>query len=118
MNLQEAVERVLQGEPMHMLAAAYRDEMIADMGLEEDDVSETTFRPETGKFMNQLCRHLGERYEGDHRVCSSLEDWVHKVDDYEAYDALLSAFSFEGKATVLRKGRILFPGPLTAHWES
>ena len=118
MNLDQATERVLHGESLQSLATAYREQLIADTGLEEEDVSETTFRPETRRFMKQLCRHLGERCEGDHRVCRALEDWVHRVEDYEAYDALLTSFTFEGRAAVLRKGRILFPGPLTAHWQT
>ena len=116
MDLQEAVERVLQGEAMRSLARDYRESLISAMGLDEDDVTESTFRVETGRFMNQLCRHLGDRHEGDHRVCVALREWVHRVSDYEAYDALLTSFSFEGREVVLRKARVLFPGPLTAHW--
>ncbi len=116
MDFQEAAERVLQGETMHSLASDYREGLISTMGHGEDDVAQSTFRAETTRFMNQLCRHLGDRHEGDHRVCVALRDWVHRVSDYEAYDALLTSFSFEGREAVLRKARVLFPGPLTAHW--
>lgn len=118
MDLAEAVERVMQGEALRSIAADYREDLITAMGLEDEDITDTTFSGETSRFMKQLCRHLGERHEGDQRVGVALLDWVHQVDDYEAYDALLTSFQFEGRSSVLRKGRVLFPGPLTAHWES
>ncbi len=118
MDLQKAVGRLFEGEPMYMLARAYREGLIDAMELGEDDVTQSTFRAETKVFMNQLCRHLGDRHADDHRVCIALREWVHRVDDYEAYDALLTSFRFDDRTAVLRKGRILFPGPLTAHWQT
>ena len=118
MDHSEAVARVLQGEALRSIAGAYRDDLITAMGLQDDDITDNTFKGETSRFMKQLCRHLGDRYEGDQRVGVALLDWVHQVDDYEAYDALLTSFQFETRPSVVRKGRILFPGPLTAHWES
>ena len=76
-----------------------------------------TFRNETRAFMNKLCRALGDRHPGNPHVCAALHDWVRGVSDYEAFDALLSGFRFEGRHAVLERGRVLFPGPLTAHWE-
>lgn len=38
------------------------------------------------------------------------------VDHYEAWDALLAGFDFPGKAALVRRGKMRFPGPLTAHW--
>jgi hypothetical protein len=48
----------------------------------------------------------------------ALREWVVRVEHYEAWDALLAGFDFHGKAALVRRGRMLFPGPLTAHWEA
>jgi len=39
-----------------------------------------------------------------------------ECDHYEAWDALLAGFDFPGKSALVRRGRMRFPGPLTAHW--
>ena len=40
----------------------------------------------------------------------------HTAQPNEAWDALLSSFDFDGKAAVIEQGRVLFAGPMTAHW--
>jgi hypothetical protein len=67
--------------------------------------------------MRKFARHLGDRHAGDPRVGQALRDWVELSDHYEAWDALLSGFRCEGRETLLRRGRMMFPRPLTAHWE-
>ena len=116
MDLHEAEERVLLGEPLESIAAAYREELLQAVGLRADEASSTTFRDETRRFMGRLSRQLAERHAGDHRARLALEEWVQRVTDYDAWDALLSTYEFDGKPQLIRRGRLLFPGPLTAHW--
>ena len=116
MDIEAAVREVLLGASLRSVAAAYRRGLIEHFGLLPEDVTDATFARETEIFMRKLCRHLGERHPGDHRVEVSLREWVLRVEHYEAWDALLSSFDFEGKDALVRRGRILFPGPLTAHW--
>ena len=52
------------------------------------------------------------------KVPAALQDWVRLVEDYDAFDALLSNYKFAGREMVIRRGKQLFPGPLTAHWET
>ena len=117
MDVREAIERVLQGESLAMLAAAYRTELLRSVGLEPKEAQRSTFQNETRRFINKLCRELGDRHAGDPRVLVALRDWVVRVNDYEAWDALLASFQFEGKETFVERGRTMFPGPLTAHWD-
>ena len=105
------------GESLRDIAVNYRDELIEQMGLEEDDVVTSTFMKETMNFMNKLCRHLGERHSNEGRACAALEVWVMRADDYDAWDSLLSCFDPDNREVLLRRGRMLFPGPLTAHWD-
>ena len=42
---------------------------------------------------------------------------MRRVEDYDAFDALLSNYKFAGREIIIRRGKQLFPGPLTAHWE-
>ncbi len=115
-NLFEIADRVLLGESLRDIAIDYRSQMLTDMGFDPDDAPEELFAKETTQFMNEVCRHLGERHAGDLAVAAGLEAWVCQVDDYDAFDALLGYFEFPGRPAVLKRGRILFPGPLTAHW--
>ncbi len=118
MQLAEAVDRVLLGESLRGIAAAYRAELLEDLGLDPEQARPETFRRETHQFMGKLCRELADRHPGDTRAGAALREWVRRVDDYDAFDALLTAFgSFDGRETVVRRGRRLFAGPLTAHWE-
>lgn len=117
MDLDQAEERVLLGEPLDAIAAAYREELLQSVDLRADEADPATFAKETRQFMGRLCRRLSDRHSADHRVRLALQEWVQRVDDYEAWDALLSTWDFDGKALLIRRGRMLFPGPLTAHWQ-
>jgi hypothetical protein len=118
MKLEDAAERILLGEPIAMLAETYREALLADFGM-DPETEPDAFRSETRRFVNTLCRHLGERHAGDARVSMTLQEWVRGgATDYEAYDALLSGFWFECKERMIARGRQLFPGPLTAHWRA
>ena len=116
MNLQAAVKDVLYGASLSQVAAGLREQLIKDFGFRPDEVTAATFQTEVAAFMRKLARHLGDRHAGDVRVGSALKDWVMRCDHYEAWDALLSGFSVEGRPALLRRGRMLFPGPLAAHW--
>ena len=116
MELAEAVERVLLGEALPAIAAAYREETLVSVGLDPREALPATFQKETGAFMKKLCRLLGERYEGDPRAMAALLEYVRDTEHYEAWDALLTHFDFDGKDALIRRGRVLFAGPMTAHW--
>lgn len=116
MNVDRAVQDVLLGASLGSVAAAYRQDLIEAFGFRPEEVRPDTFAAETEKFMRRLCRQLGDRHGGDPRVEWALREWVLLVDHYEAWDALLSGFEFDGKEALVRRGRVLFPGPLTAHW--
>ncbi len=117
MKVEEAVDRVLLGESMGDLAESYRGELLVGLGLDPEECDDTLFLKETHRFMSRVCVHLGERHAGDPRASEALQAWVRLVDDYDAYDALLSNYRFDGRDVVIRRARMLFPGPLTAHWE-
>ncbi len=95
MKVEAAVDRVLLGESMQCLAESYREQLLVGLGLNPEECEDALFLKETHK----------------------LRTWVRVVEDYDAYDALLSNYRFEGRDVVIRRGRMLFPGPLTAHWE-
>lgn len=116
MDQPQAVKDILLGASLRDVAAAYRQSLIDAFQFRPDEVTKETLLPETMQFMKKLCRHLGDRHAGEPRVGQALREWVMLVDHYEAYDALLSGFEFEGKDVVVRRGRMLFPRPLTAHW--
>jgi hypothetical protein len=116
MQLAAAVADVLLGASLQQIAAGCRDQLIRDFHFRPDEVKPDTFRTEVAAFMRRLARHLGDRHAGDARVGQALREWVSSCDDYEAWDALLSGFEVEGREALVRRGRMLFPGPLTAHW--
>lgn len=118
MEIEHAVDRVLLGEPLESIAAAHREELLRDSGLDPRQAGPGVLQAETRGFMKKLCRQLGERHAGDRRALVGLRDWLRGAEDYEAYDALLTHFDFEGKETLIRRGRILFAGPMTAHWKA
>ncbi|MDA0372598.1 MAG: hypothetical protein O2865_02315 [Planctomycetota bacterium] len=119
MELREAIDRVLLGEPLRSIAVAHREAVLRSLGMQSDEVSPRELWDDTGRFMNRLCRELGERHGGDRRAGVALADWAQRVEEYDVYDALLANFdSFEGREHFVQRGRQLFPGPLTAHWES
>ena len=109
---------MLLGASLQQVAAAYRQSLIDAFDFRPEETTVETFADETAVFMRRVARQLGDRHAGDARVLRALHDWVLRVDHYEAWDALLSAFEFQGKATLIRRGRMLFPGPLTAHWSA
>ena len=118
MDLPTAADRVLLGESLEQIAQAYRADILESFGMDPDQTSSETFRKESRAFVSKLCRELGDRRRGDARVSTALVRWIRRFEDYDAYDALLSNFTtFEGREHVLARGRKLFAGPLTAHWE-
>ena len=118
MQVQEAVERILLGESLQQFARSYRDKLIVDLGMDPKKCAETLLLGETHEFMNMLCLHLGEKHGEDARASAALQAWGRLVEDYDAFDALLSNYKFAGREMVVRRGKQLFPGPLTAHWEA
>jgi len=116
MELRSAVEDILLGASLGQIAAEYRQELIESFSFRDDEVTSETFSEETAAFMRKVARRLGDRHAGDARVLRPLHDWVLQVDHYEAWDALMSGFEFPGKQAVMRRGKVLFPGTLTAHW--
>jgi hypothetical protein len=117
MDVSQATRDVLLGASLRQIAAEYREDRIEALSCNRDEVTNDTCRDETVVFMRELTRHLGERHAGDVRIGHALREWVRFSDDYEAWDALLSGFVFEGRAGLLRRGKVLFPRTLTAHWE-
>jgi len=116
MEIHRAVADVLLGASLRQVAADCRHELVVAAGLRPEQLTPQTFRDEVAAFMRVLARHLGERHGGDRRIGQALREWVAETDHYEAWDALLSGFLFEGREGLLRRGRLLFPGSLTAHW--
>ena len=117
MDIATATNDVLYGASMRQLAGEYRAELIETFGFRPDELTPDTFREEVAAFMRKLARHLGERHAGDPRVGQALQEWVMFCDHYEAWDALLSGFDVDGREMLIRRGRVLFPGSLTAHWD-
>ncbi len=118
MDLGRAVEDVMLGASLRQVAITFRQDLIEAFHFRPEEVTNETFAGETAAFMKKLARHLGDRHRGDPRVLQALREWVMRVEHYEAWDALLAGFEFHGKAALVRRGRVLFPGPLTAHWQS
>jgi hypothetical protein len=118
MQLDEAMERVLLGESIRSIAVDHRANLLASVHLDPREALPETFAAETSSFTKALCRALGERHAGDPRALAALREWVRVVDDYEAWDALLTHFDFAGKEQLVRRGRTMFAGPLTAHWRT
>ena len=117
MDISAAVREVLLGASITQIAAAYREQLIAEFGFRPDEITVDTFRGEVTAFLRKLARQLGDRHIGDRRVGHALRDWVQHCDHYEAWDALLSGFAIEGREALVQRGRVMFPGPLTAHWD-
>ena len=118
MNVKEAVEDVLLGASIPQIKQAYRDDLLASFGLDSKSARPDTFVNETRAFVNKVCRELGDRFRGDSRVVQTLSAWAAQVEDYDVFDSLLSNFTrFENRERLVQRGRKLFAGPLTAHWE-
>ncbi len=117
-DIRRAADDVLLGASMRQVAHEFRERLIEDFGFRPEEVTQETFKDEVAAFMRALARHLGDRHPGDTRVGEALETWVRFTDHYEAWDALLAgSFDVEGKEALIRRGRMLFPGPLTRHWD-
>lgn len=116
-ELQAGVQRVLEGESLRQLFAAYREELLVDMDFDPKQAPPHLFQKETRRFIHEVVRALGDRHAGDRRAAAALEDFVHFSEDYEVFDTLLSHFEFQSRAQVLSRGRVLFPRTLTGHWE-
>ena len=53
-----------------------------------------------------------------HAIASiSALHWWPAIARFEADALLAGAFEIEGKEALIRRGRMLFPGPLTRHWD-
>jgi hypothetical protein len=116
MDLDAATRRLDLGESMSSIAAAVREAMLASVGMTLDEASPQTFAEESRRFMSKLCRHVERVRAGNPRIGAALRDWVQRVDDFDAFDVLLTSFPCEQREAVLRRGRVLFPRTLTAHW--
>lgn len=116
MDIETAVTEVQHGASLLQVASDFRAALIADFGFRPEEVTPETFRTEVAAFMRRLARHLGDRHAGEPRIGQALRDWLRHSDHYEAWDALLSGFAVEEREALVRRGRVMFPGPLTAHW--
>jgi hypothetical protein len=116
MDMPEAVAAVLEGASMAQVAEEYGQHLIEASGSRPDEAMANAFRDRVAAFMRTLARHLGDRHAGDPRIGQTLRDWVLRCDHYEAWDALMSGFDVQGREALVRRGRMMFPGPLTAHW--
>jgi len=117
-DIRRAADDVLLGATMRQVAHDFRERLIEDFGFRPEEVTQETFKEEVAAFMRALARHLGDRHQGDARVGEALETWVRFTDHYEAWDALLAGgFDVEARDALIRRGRMLFPGPLTRHWD-
>jgi hypothetical protein len=118
MDIPAAGRRVLLGESIAQLAALHRQQLLDAVGLDADDAAPSTFRKEAVRFAGKVCRYLAERHAHDSHAQNALAEWAQQVEDYDAFDALLGTFKdFDGRPALVRRGKALFPGPLTAHWE-
>lgn len=116
MDVQQAVREVREGASLQQIAADFRADLIAHFGFRPEEVTAATFANEVDAFLRKLARHLGDRHAGEPRIGEALREWVRHCDHYEAWDALLSAFDVDDREMLVRRGRVMFPGPLTAHW--
>ena len=118
MDLDRAVERALQRQPLQQIAGEYRQDLLDGLGIRSEDAGRDTLQKETQEFVGRLCRALGDLHAGDTRIGSAMAEWARRVDDYDVYDSLLSNFDgFPGRESLMRRGRILFPRAMTDHWE-
>ena len=60
------------GATMRQIAAEYREELIVAFEFRSDEVTDGTFRDETGSFMRKLARHLGDRPLNSRQLMRSL----------------------------------------------
>lgn len=103
---------------MRGISGAYRGELLVGLGMDPDECSDDLMRKETLGFMSKVSRRLGEKHSGDPRAAAALQDWVMYVEDYDAFDALLTNFDFDNRERVVERGRMLFSSALTGHWDA
>jgi len=116
MDIPSAVREVQMGASLREIAADFRRELLKTFGFGPEETTPDTFRDEVQMFMRKLARHLGDRHSGEPRIGQALRDWCRHSDHYEAWDALLTSFQIEERESLVRRGKQMFPGPLTAHW--
>lgn len=116
MDIKSAVREVQMGASLREIAADFRQDLLKTFGFGPEETTADTFRDEVHAFMRNLARHLGDRHAGEPRIGQALRDWVRHTEHYEAWDALLTGFQVEERESLVRRGKQLFPGPLTAHW--
>lgn len=116
MQANDATDRIQLGESLRSISNSCYVACCEREGLDPEDEEFGQFAGEVGGFMRDLCRFLGDRHAGDPRIGAALLEWVEHTRDYEAWDALLTGFKFEGRKRYLARAKSMFPGPLTAHW--
>jgi len=116
MRIQDALKHVLDGASLQQIAADVRAEHLAQLGIDLTDADPRLGGDQVASFMRSFARHLGDRHAGNPRIGQALRDWVRHCDHYEAWDALLSGFTVENREALVRRGQMMFPRPLTAHW--
>ena len=117
MRIQDALQQVLDGSSLQQIAAEVRAEHLEKLGIDLAGADPRVGGDEVAAFMRTFARHLGDRHAGNPRIGQALRDWVRHSDHYEAWDALLSGFDVDGRDVLIRRGRVMFPGPMTAHWD-
>ncbi|MAE76685.1 MAG: hypothetical protein CMJ85_07455 [Planctomycetes bacterium] len=123
MDIAKAVEEIRLGASIHDL---FRDFLASQLSVSTGELRRTLsdltverqrqLNDEALGFTGSLCRQLGERFDGDPRMCHVLLEWLRTHKDYEAFDVLLTSFDFPARLQVLAEGRRLFPATLTSHW--
>jgi hypothetical protein len=108
---------VLLGASLAQVAAEYcRPSCIRDFGFRPEEVTVDTFRSEVARSCAswRAISAIGIAGDAARRPRAAAVD--HAVDHYEAWDALLSGFRRRPRSAGAAR-RVLFPGPLTAHWD-
>ena len=116
MDFRRALAFVLDGASMEQIAADRRALHLAELGIPPGGAAPSIGREEVASFMRAFARYLGDRHAGNPRIGHALREWIRQCDHYEAWDALLTSFVVDERPALVRRGRFMFPGPLTAHW--
>jgi hypothetical protein len=117
MDFRRELAHVLDGASMEQIAEQRRAAYLASLGVAAGEADPTLGADHVAAFMRAFARHLGDRHAGNPRIGHALREWVRQCDHYEAWDALLSGFVVENRQALVRRGKFLFPGTLTAHWD-
>ena len=59
-DIPAAVGEVLLGASITQIAAAYREQLIAEFGFRQDEITADTFRGEAASFLRKLARELAD----------------------------------------------------------